>query len=268
MIMLTRDQLESQHDITVRQEIENFGAHAEKYLAGEITEDEFRPFRLKHGIYGQRQAGVQMVRCKVPGGLLTTRQVEQFARIADEFGGGRAHITTRQNLQYHFVPLARVPDLMHQMADAGLTTREACYNTVRNVTTCTWAGIARDEVFDVRPYAQRVAYAFLRKDLTSNLPRKFKIAFDGCAGHDCIQGAINDIGLRAVIRDGRRGFRMTIAGGLGPLPTEAQLLDEFVPEERLINRCEAIIRVFNQYGNRKDKNKARMKFVVRERGFE
>ena len=178
--------------------------------------------------------------------MLTAAQVEQLARVADEFGGGKGHLTTRQNIQYHFVPLARVADLMHVLADAGLTNREACYNTVRNVTTCAWAGIARDEVFDVRPYAQRVAYAFLRKDLTSNLPRKFKIAFDGCAGRDCIAGAINDIGLRAVIRDGRRGFRMLVGGGLGPLPIEAQLLDEFVPEERLLNRCEAVIRVFNQ----------------------
>ena len=104
-----------------------------------------------------------------------------MARIADEFGGGRGHLTTRQNIQYHFVPLNRVADLMHLLADVGLTNREACYNTVRNVTTCAWAGIAQDEVFDVRPYAQRLAYAFLRKDLTGNLPRKFKFAFDGCA---------------------------------------------------------------------------------------
>jgi len=264
----SRQDLEIEYDRVVREEIETFRGRSLAYLAGEITEDQFRPFRLKHGIYGQRQAGVQMVRCKIPGGLLTAPQVAQLARIADEFGGGRGHLTTRQNIQYHFVPLARVPDLMHLLADVGLTNREACYNTVRNVTVCPWAGIARDEVFDVRPYAQRVAYALLRKDLTCNLPRKFKLAFDGCAGHDCIQGAINDIGLRATIRDGRRGFRMIIGGGLGPLPMEAQLLDEFVPEERLLNKCEAIIRVFNQYGNRRNKNMARMKFVLRERGFE
>jgi sulfite reductase beta subunit-like hemoprotein len=208
-----------------------------------------------------------MVRCKIPGGVATSRQLEQFARIADEFGGGRGHLTTRQNIQYHFVPLAGVSSLMHLLADVGLTNREACYNTVRNVTACPWSGIARDEVFDVRPYAQKVAYAFLRQDLTGNLPRKFKIAFDGC-GHDCIVSAINDIGLRAVVREGRRGFRMVIGGGLGPLPTEAQLLDGFVPEERLLNRCEAVIRVFNQYGNRDNRNKARMKFVLRERGIE
>src|ERR1022692_1387214 len=262
-----RDELESQHDGTVREEIETFRQRAQAFLAGEITEDDFRPFRLKHGIYGQRQPGVQMVRCKIPCGLLTSAQVEQLGRIADDFGGGRGHLTTRQNIQYHFVTLERVPDLMHLLADVGLTNREACYNTVRNVTTCVWAGLTQDEVFDVRPYAQRVAYAFLRKYLTSNLPRKFKIAFDGCAGKDCIQGAINDIGLRAVIQDGRRGFRAIIGGGLGPLPTEAQLLDEFLPEERLLQRCEAVIRVFNRYGNRKNKNLARLKFVMRERGI-
>src|SRR5690349_17750548 len=243
----TPESLAATYDHTVREEIETFRAKSQEFLAGAISENDFRPFRLKHGIYGQRQAGVQMVRCKVPGGLMTAVQAEQFGRVADQFGGGRGHITTRQNIQYHFVPLANVPDIMHLLADVGLTNREACYNTVRNVTACPWAGIAPDEVFDVRPYAQRVAFALLRKDLTQNLPRKFKICFDGCRHKDCIQGSINDIGLRAVIRDGKRGFRMVVAGGLGPLPVEAQLLDEFVPEERLLNKIEAVIRVFNEY---------------------
>jgi sulfite reductase beta subunit-like hemoprotein len=171
-------------------------------------------------------------------------------------------------VQFHFVPLARTADLMHALADVGLTNREACYNTVRNVTACPWAGLSPHEVFDVRPYAQKIAYAFLRKDLTGNLPRKFKFAFDGCADKDCVQAAINDVALRAVIRDGRRGFRMTVGGGLGPLPVEQQLLDEFVPEEMLIHKCEAVLRVFNRYGNRQNKFKARLKFVMRERGFE
>ncbi|HXA51103.1 MAG TPA: nitrite/sulfite reductase, partial [Candidatus Acidoferrum sp.] len=241
---------------------------SQAFLAGEITDNDFRPFRLKHGIYGQRQAGVQMVRCKIPAGQLTAVQAEQLGRVADQFGGGRGHLTTRQNMQYHFVPLAQVPDLMHLLADVGMTNREACYNTVRNVTACSWAGIAADEVFDVRPYAQRVAYALLRQDLTQNLPRKFKISFDGCRHKDCIQGAINDIGLRALIRDGQRGFRMIVAGGLGPLPVEAQVLDEFVSEDRLLNKIEAVIRVFNEYGNRKNKNTARLKFVLRGRGIE
>src|ERR1035441_3726754 len=204
-----REKLENQYDRTVREEIETFRTKAVSFLAGDITENDFRPFRLKHGIYGQRQPGVQMVRCKIPSGLLTALQVGQLARIADEFGGGRGHLTTRQNIQYHFVPLPRVADLMHLLADVGLTNREACYNTVRNVTACAWAGIAHDEIFDVRPYAQRLAYAFLRQDLTQNLPRKFKIAFDGCAG-GCMATSIHDIGLKAVIREGRRGFHMVI----------------------------------------------------------
>ena len=262
-----REKLENQYDTTVRKEIETFRAKALSHLAGEITDKDFRPYRLKHGIYGQRQPGVQMVRCKIPGGLLTTAQTNALARIADEFGGGRGHLTTRQNIQYHFVPLNRVADLMTVLADVGLTNREACYNTVRNVTACTWSGIAQDEVFDVRPYAQRLAYAFLRQDLTQNLPRKFKFAFDGCRNHDCIQGAINDVGLRAQIRDGKRGFRMIIGGGLGPLPTEAQLLHEFIPEEELLPWCEAVLRLFNKWGNRENKNTARMKFVMRNRGI-
>jgi sulfite reductase beta subunit-like hemoprotein len=260
-------QTEAEYDATVRADIELFRAHAEKFVAGEITDDQFRAQRLRRGIYGQRQPGVQMIRTKVPGGVLTARQMDQLALIADEFGGGKGHLTTRQNIQYHFVPLLRVPALLHLLADVRLTTREACYNTVRNVTACPLSGLLEEEVFDVHPYARKVAFAFLHKDLTDSLPRKFKIAFSGCK-EDCMLCAIHDIGLRAVIRDGKRGFRMVVGGGLGPLPCEAHLLDEFVPEERLVNRCEAVIRLFSKYGNRQNKNKARLKFVVRERGFD
>src|SRR5271166_5473625 len=134
--LLQRESFENQHDRTVRQEIEIFRQKAAAYSAGEIPDDEFRPFRLKHGVYGQRQPGVQMIRVKVPGGLATAAQIEQFANIADRFAGSKGHLTTRQNIQYHFVPLAQVADLMTMLADVGLTNREACYNTVRNVTTC------------------------------------------------------------------------------------------------------------------------------------
>jgi len=263
----SRDAFDREHEESVRAEIERFRAKAEQVMAGAVTEDEFRSFRLRYGIYGQRQQGVQMVRTKIPSGMVTARQLDRLAEIADEFAGGKGHLTTRQNIQYHFVPLARVSDLMHKLADVGMTTREACFNTVRNVTACPLAGLSREEVFDVRPYAQKVAYAFLRKQLTDNMPRKFKIAFDGCR-HDCIAAAINDIGLRAMVQDGKRGFRMTVGGGLGPLPYEAQLLDEFLPEENLVSRCEAVIRLFNKNGNRQNKNKARLKFVLRERGWE
>ena len=259
--------LEQEYDRTVRQDIELFRSQADSRLSGKITDDEFRPNRLRRGIYGQRQAGVQMVRTKVPGGLLTAVQLRQLARIADEFAGGKGHLTTRQNMQFHFVPLGRVADLLHLLADVRLTTREACYNTVRNITACPLAGLHPDEPFDVRPYARRLAFAFLHKELTDNLPRKFKIAFSGCP-EDCMATAINDVGLRAVVRDGARGFRMTVGGGLGPLPTEARVLDEFVPAERIVNRVEAVIRIFNRHGNRNNKNKARLKFILRERGFD
>lgn len=261
------EDFEQQYETTVRADIENFREKAAAFLAGSITEDEFRSFRLRRGIYGQRQPGVQMCRTKIPSGMLTAGQLDQLALVADEFAGSKGHITTRQNMQFHFIPLPRVADLMHRLADARLTTREACYNTVRNVTACPLAGLSHDEVFDVRPYAQKVAYAFIHKELTDNLPRKFKIAFDGCA-HDCMAGAIHDIGLRAVIRDGQRGFRMVVGGGLGPMPVEAQVLDEFLPEDRLVSRCEAVIRVFAKYGNRQNRNKARLKFVLRERGWD
>jgi sulfite reductase beta subunit-like hemoprotein len=261
-----QQQTETEYDATVRADIELFASYAEKFVAGEINDDQFRAQRLRRGIYSQRQAGVQMIRTKVPGGILTAAQMDQLALIADEFGGGKGHLTTRQNIQYHFVPLLRVPALLHLLADVRLTTREACYNTVRNITACPLSGLLEDEVFDVHPYARSVAFAFLHKELTDSLPRKFKIAFSGCKD-DCTLGAIHDIGLRAVIREGQRGFSMVVGGGLGPLPVEAQLLDAFVPVDRLVNKCEAVIRVFSKHGNRNNKNKARLKFVVRERGF-
>jgi len=258
---------ESEYDAIVRADIELFRQQATRFVAGELTDDQFRPFRLRRGIYGQRQAGVQMIRTKIPGGTMTADQMDQLALAADRFAAGKGHLTTRQNMQFHFVALANVPDLLHLLADQRLTTREACYNTVRNVTACPLSGLLPDEPFDVRPYARRIAFAFLHKELTDSMPRKFKIAFSGCP-EDCIGTSFNDVGLRAVIRNGQRGFRMVVGGGLGPLPSEAQLLDEFVPADLLVHRIEAVLRIFNKHGNRQNKNKARLKFVLRERGFE
>jgi sulfite reductase beta subunit-like hemoprotein len=258
---------EIEYDQTVRADIDLFDQHIRKYLAGEITEDEFRAQRLRRGIYSQRQPGVQMIRTKVPGGTLTAAQMRQLARIADEFGGGKGHLTTRQNMQYHFVKLTDVPQVLHLLADVRLTTREACYNTVRNVTADSLAGLLPGEVFDVRPYARLTAFAFLHKELTDSLPRKFKISFSGYPG-DPMLAAIHDVGCQAEIRGGRKGFRVYIGGGLGPMPHEAQLLDEFLPAENLIPRIEAVIRLFNKHGNRKNRNKARLKFVLKERGWD
>jgi sulfite reductase beta subunit-like hemoprotein len=259
--------LEQDYDATVRADIELFRAQAQQYSSGKLTADEFRPFRLRRGIYSQRQDNVHMIRTKIPGGLLTADQMRHLALVAERYGGGKGHLTTRQNMQYHFVPLAQVPDALHLLADVRLTTREACYNTVRNVTACPLSGVHAEEPFDVQPYARRLAFAFLHKELTDSLPRKFKVAFVGCP-EDCMATPINDIGLRALVRDGLNGFRMSVAGGLGPLPTEGKVLHEFIPAEDVVPRVEAVLRVFNVHGNRANKNKARLKFVMRERGFD
>ena len=262
-----RNTVESTYDATVRADIESFRDASQQFTKGELTADEFRPHRLRRGIYTQRQEGVHMIRTKVPGGIATALQFRVMGDLADKYAGSKGHLTTRQNMQFHFVPLNDVPDSLHLLADARLTTREACYNTIRNITACPYAGLVNDEPFDVRPYAQKAAFAFLHKPIADNLPRKFKIGFAGTDA-DTIATSINDLGFRAVIRDGQRGFRTTIAGGLGPLPNEAKILDDFLPEDRVVNRIESVVRVFGKYGNRNNKNKARLKFVLRERGFE
>ena len=259
--------LEQEYDSTVRADIEQFRGHAQAWLAKEITDDQFRAQRLRRGVYGQRQEGVQMIRTKIPGGLLTADQMRAMAAVADAVAGGKGHLTTRQNIQYHFVPLLQVPDALHMLADARLTTREACYNTVRNVTACPLAGLLPEEPFNVQPYAARLAFAFLHKELTDALPRKFKVAFSG-GEEDTVATKINDVGLRAIQKDGVNGFRMTVAGGLGPLPVECKVLHEFIPAEDVVRRVEAVIRVFNLHGNRGNKDKARLKFILRERGFD
>ncbi|MGE0645834.1 MAG: sulfurtransferase TusA family protein [Nitrospira sp.] len=252
----------------IREEIETFETEALRTLAGEISTDLFKPFRLQYGIYGQRQPGVQMVRVKIPFGGITANQLRRLAELADRYATGVGHVTTRQDIQMHFVELKDVPTIMRGLAEVGLTTREACANTVRNVTACHLAGVCQGEVFDVTPYAKTVAYHLLRNPLNQSLPRKFKIAFSGCA-HDCALTPIHDIGLLAVKRaDGVIGFRMVAGGGLGSAPRVAQLLREFTPMEELIPSIEAVIKVFDTLGNRKNRNKARMKFVIDKLGFE
>jgi sulfite reductase beta subunit-like hemoprotein len=256
-----------QFDQTVRADIDLFRSQVESYLSGQLTDDQFRALRLRRGVYGQRQPNTQMIRTKVPGGLCTAEQMEKMADIADNYAGSRGHLTTRQNMQFHFVPLPQVPDLLSELAEVRLTTREACYNTVRNVTGDQFTGLRTDELFDIAPYVRQTAFAFLHKELTDNLPRKFKISFSGCED-DTMVGGIHDLGFSARIHDGERGFKVVAGGGLGPMPSEAQVLDEFLPVARIVNRCEAVIRVFGKYGNRKNKHKARLKFIIRERTWD
>lgn len=252
----------------ILEEIETFENEAMKTLAGEVSNDLFKPFRLQYGIYGQRQPGVQMVRIKIPFGGISANQLRRVAELADRYATGVGHVTTRQDIQMHFVELKDVPTIMRSLAEVGLTTREACANTVRNVTACHLAGVCQGEVFDVTPYAKTVAYHLLRNPLNQSLPRKFKIALSGCK-QDCALTPIHDVGLLAAKRaDGVIGFRMVAGGGLGSAPRIAQVLREFTPMEELLPSIEAVIKVFDTLGNRKNRNKARMKFVIEKLGFD
>ena len=268
LILRTDHALEAEFDRTVKADIAAFEVAADDFTAGKLTADEFRPHRLRRGIYTQRQEGVHMIRTKIPGGILTADQMDVLANCADEFAGGRGHLTTRQNMQYHFVPLAQVPGILRTLAAGKLTTREACYNTVRNVTASPLSGLLADEVFDVQPYARQVAFAFLHKEAYDSMPRKFKIAFFTGGAKDDMAVAIHDAGCIAVMKDGLPGFRVVVGGGLGPMPVEAKVLDEFLPADKLVPRIEAILRLFDKHGNRKNKNLARLKFVLRDRGWD
>jgi sulfite reductase (NADPH) hemoprotein beta-component len=253
-------------------EIDEFVATLDKFERGELTPDQWRAFRLVRGTYGQRQDGdVQMLRVKIPQGLLSADQLIALADVAEDYSRGFGHITTRQNLQFHFMKLHDVEPAMRRLGDAGLTTREACGNSVRNITACAYAGVAADEVFDVIPYAEALTRYFLRHPLSASLPRKFKIAWEGCS-EDHALTPIHDIGWRAQVReiDGlpRRGFRVTVGGGTSNLCRAGSLLYEFLPAGEIFNVAEAILRVFHRMGDREHKNRNRMKFLMKELGWE
>ena len=252
----------------IMEEIETFEDEVARLQSGDTPMDIFKPFRLQYGIYGQRQPDVQMIRIKIPFGGMTANQLRQVAEITDTYATGVGHVTTRQDIQLHFVPLPHVGTIMRKLAAVDLTTREACANTVRNVTACALAGVCPGEVFDVTPYAKTVAYHLLRNPLNQSLPRKFKIAFSGCK-QDCALTPIHDVGLLATRNaEGTLGFKMVVGGGLGSTPRIAKTLREFVPMDALIPSIEAMLKMFDQLGNRKNRSKARMKFVIDKLGFE
>jgi sulfite reductase beta subunit-like hemoprotein len=273
MPVATPVEVEERHSReAIEAEIVRFEEKVQELRSGAITDQQFRPFRLKHGTYGQRQPGFQMLRVKIAAGVLTAQQLRVLAHIGDEYSTGRGHLTTRENIQFHFVKLENVPAAMRLLADSGLTTREACGNTVRNVTACPISGVCATEAFDVTPYALGVSRYLLRHPDFHDLPRKFKIAFSGCENDgDCAVARIHDVGLIAQVRGengtARRGFKVLVGGGLGSLPTEAAVLSEFLPEEELLPTVEAVLRVFTETGNRKNKFKARLKFVLRDKGI-
>lgn len=235
--------------------------------SGQMTDEQFRKFRLARGVYGQRQAGVQMIRIKLPYGRITADQLIRIADVSDKYATGNLHATTRQDIQLHFVKLADSPQLWADLEDAGITLKEACGNTVRNVTGSARAGIDSEEAFDISPYAHAIFEYFLRNPICQDMGRKFKIALSS-SEKDSAYGYMHDIGLIPRIQDGQRGFKVLLGGGLGAQPFAAQTASEFIEENRVIPFIEAVIRVFDRYGERTKRHKARMKYLLNDIGLE
>ena len=255
----------------IREELDNYERQIGKYRAGEVDETKMQKLRLHFGTYAQRQEGVQMQRIKIPGGHLTADQLVRLADAADQFGSGFIHFTTREDAQIYYVKLEEAPYLLRFLARAGITSREACGNTVRNITACYRAGTSASEAFNVLPYADALFRYLVRNKFNQNLGRKFKITFEGCAeDHSALR--IHDIGLWAVTQtrngESRRGFRVYLGGGLGAAPHLAHLYADFLPVEELLNFAAATLRLFDRHGERKARMKARMKFLVESMGWE
>jgi len=248
-------------------DVDLFVDKLEAFENGQLSADDWRGFRLLNGVYGQRQDGVMMIRAKLPGGFVTPAQLEALADVAETYGGGKGHITTRQNVQYHFVPMADVETALRRLADAGITTKEACGHSVRNWTCCPFAGVAKDEPFDPTPYVEALARHLLRGPYSSTLPRKLKPSLGGCCGNDCSQAFINDLGFLARKRttpEGRDeiGFQLLAGGGLSTLRRSALVVEDFVPADELLEAADAIVRVFHRIGNRNNRAKARLKWAI------
>jgi sulfite reductase (ferredoxin) len=258
------------------EETEIFAKKVRLFRQGKISDDDFRRFRLQHGAYGSRlRMDYSMVRIKVPGGEITPEQLEKIASLSEAFSIGSAHVSTRQNIQLHWVQLEDVSEVMRGLVEVGLTTREACGNTVRNVMCSHFAGVCPSEAFDATPYSKAIARFLLRNPMCQNLPRKFKINFSCCDTHGLVRVA--DIGLVPTVKsssteeeDGKtiRGFRIYLGGGLGAASFIGHLLEDFTPEDRLLATCMATIRLFDRHGNRENMARNRMRYLVHEMGWE
>ncbi|MDR6943238.1 nitrite/sulfite reductase [Mucilaginibacter pocheonensis] len=238
------------------------------FREGKIHDEKFRSLRLARGIYGQRQPGVQMVRIKLPFGKVTFKQLLRIADISDEYGSRNLHLTTRQDIQIHYVSLDRTPELWAKLQEDDITIREACGNTVRNVTASPTAGIDPQEPFDVSPYAHATFEYFLRNPVCQEMGRKFKISFSS-SDADTAFSYVHDIGVIPKLNsNNERGFKVLLGGGLGAQPILASAVEDFLPEDKLIPYIEAIIRVFDRYGERTNRNKARLKYLIQKIGLE
>ena len=242
-----------------------------KYERGEVSPEDWRRFRLVRGTYGQRGPDDSMLRVKLPQGAANGAQLEALAVVAERFSRGFCHITTRQNIQYHFVKLHDVEESQRLLAATGITTREACGNSVRNITACQFAGVSADELFDVRPYGEATTRYFLRHKLAAVLPRKFKIAFEGCTTDHAVT-SINDVGLRARIQPVNgvptRGFRVTVAGSTSIMCTTGYELYPFLPANEILEAIEAMLLVYHRMGDYTHRQRNRMKFLIKDIGWE
>jgi sulfite reductase (ferredoxin) len=258
------------------EETEIFAKKVRLFRQGKISDDDFRRFRLQHGAYGSRlRMDYSMVRIKVPSGEITPEQLEKIASLSEAFSIGSAHVSTRQNIQLHWVQLEDVSEVMRGLVEVGLTTREACGNSVRNVMCSHFAGVCPSEEFDATPYAKAIARFLLRNPMCQNLPRKFKINFSCCDNHGLVRVA--DIGLVPTVKSSSsstengekiRGFKIYLGGGLGAASFIGHLLEEFTPEDRLLATCMATIRLFDRHGNRENMARNRMRYLVHEMGWE
>lgn len=234
---------------------------------GKLDEEKFRSLRLARGVYGQRQEGVQMIRIKLPYGKVTSKQLKRICDVSDEYSTGRLHITTRQDIQIHYVDLNRTPQLWAELEKDDVTLREACGNTVRNVTASETAGIDVDEPFDVSPYAHALFQYFLRNPISQEMGRKFKVSFSS-SDADTGLSYMHDLGFIAKIENGVKGFKVMLGGGLGSQPRHADVLFEFLASDKIIPLMDGVIRVFDRYGERKSRAKARMKFLLKDVGLD
>ena len=256
----------------VREELDLFERQVEDYLAGMTGEIKFQKIRLQMGVYAQRQDGVQMQRIKIPFGGLNSAQLRRLADVSDKYASGFMHLTTRQDVQLYYIQLDTEPNMMRELADVGITTREACGNTVRNVTACHQSGVSPTQNFDVTPYAEAFKNFMLRNPICQNMGRKFKVCFEGCHDKDHAGIMIHDLGFRARVKeiDGelKRGFQVYVGGGLGASPSLGHLWTEFMPVEEMIPLSASVIRIFDRFGERKVRMKARMKFLIRKLGID
>ncbi len=251
----------------VKKDILALNSKIQEFVSGQVSDEKFRAYRLARGVYGQRQLGVQMIRIKLPYGRLNSEQLIRIADVCDEFAGGVMHATTRQDIQIHHVKLANAPQLWAKLEEKGITLREACGNTVRNVTGSANAGIDPEELFDITPYAHAFYEYFLRNPICQEMGRKFKVAFSATEKDDAFT-YIHDLGFIPKIQEGKKGFKVVIAGGLGAQPFHAHPVTNFMSVDEYLPFSEAVIRVFDRMGERTRRHKARLKYLIHDLGFE